>query len=238
MSVLSALLAAVTTQSNNKVKILILTGQSNAVGAALNSNATTQELDEQSNVNIFQYDTVEFEKLNIGLHNNYSSSTTHGLELGLGQQLEEEIYLIKYGINSTEIDEHLPGGTVYNNLKNSFVDPAIVKLNELNIDYEIYFCYWQGEADANLEADSLAWAGKLDTLINTWQSNLGADIKFRLIQINAVASAYSANINNAIEAKAATSNLIDFIASKDLGSNLHFNYTNMKIISQLLINSL
>ena len=228
-------------QSVGKVKLFLLTGQSNATGAALNSAATTLELSEHNNFKIFQENNA-FANLSISGNNNYSqNSVTHGLELGLSEILSNEVvYMAKLGLGSTSITSHLPNyiGDVYARWKNNFVDPAISYLESQNIDYEIIVVYWQGEEDAKTEVASLLYSDRFDELITLYKSNWGANVKIRIMEINAAATPYSTTINDVFSVKALTESNLEVIPMKSKGTQIHFQYTHMKEGAQLLVDSL
>lgn len=222
-----------------KVKVFILTGQSNSTGAALNADALAAEIALQSEFFIFQSND-DFANLDVFNHNNYAQNyVTHGLELGLASKLQgEDAYMIKKGLGSTSIDEHLVTGSVYISLKNNFLDPAIIKLDALGIDYELIMVYWQGEEDALLEVTADAWAAKFDTWVSLWQTNLGSDLRFRILEIAATERPFAPTINAAMNAKALTEPHLEVIPTGGLSAEIHYQYDNMKTASQLLLDSL
>ena len=223
------------------VKVAGLTWQSNSIGTADNLDATIQELSEQSIFEMFQYPSETLEYLNVGAGNNRSNPGEHGIELGMAQYLTVPIKMPKYGINNTGIDVHMQGGIGYTNYHTLFVDPLLAQLDSQNINYQFIQIFFGGEEDANSDALSLAFPAKLDTLVSQYQSKFGSDVNLIFIEISALGRPYSARINDAYVAKAATSPYIHVIPSRNLSTALHFQYAPMKEVGRqvaLLINSL
>lgn len=98
------------------VPVIVIIGESNAGGTALNTNATTEELLPRSSVKILNNTSLLFEDLNIGTNNllghaGLTNGTTHGLELGLANSVESgdwgtnSVYLIKTGQGGSVISQ-------------------------------------------------------------------------------------------------------------------------------------
>lgn len=238
MSLLSVKRRIITSQAN-KPKVFIMTGQSNMAGPAANSDATSAEIAEHPKAHIFQENDA-FAALNISAGNNYElvANTTHGLELSLSELLPDDFYMIKWAVGSTSIDEQLSGGSVYTRLYNNFYTPAIAELGDLD-NYDVYVVFWQGEEDALTQAAADAYAAKFDTWVNLWKTNLGSNVKFRIMEISNLARPYAPQINDVFAAKAAIEPNMIVIESGDLYPGyLHYAYAPMKQAGQLLVNSL
>ena len=220
-----------------KVKLIALDGQSNALGQGLNSSASAGELAEQTHCSIFQ-NSDAFELLNIGSGNNISNTDQHGLELGLSQQITEDFYIVKYGINSSLIDVFLPGGIGYYNFNNLFLTPAVSELVANNVDYELIKVLWIGEENAKTLSDANDFRAKLDTYYNAYTSTYGSSVKFRLIQIMDAARPYADIVNDAMDDFATTKTNVVVIQSKNVSTNLHPSYSELKVISQMIVDSL
>lgn len=223
------------------IHVILLTGQSNAVGFAKNTDALASELDETSVVKIWQKD-ADFANLNIAADNNYARAGLgeHGIELGLAEYLNTNIYMIKWGVGSTSITQHIPGGAVYEEFYNNFVVPGLARLAELHPTATInkYLVYWQGEADSTTSGLA-SYPARLDTWVDAWQTNLGSDIPIRVFEI-AEDNATRAAINDVFHAKAATEANMEVIYTQDLQLDdfQHFGYQGKKDAAQRLITSL
>ena len=137
----------------NIVHLWIGGGQSNFDGRVPNSEATVEELAEQTHFKIWNRATQTFENLNIGAGNNQvvAGSGFHGPELGLALYAKEyfpgeNIYLAKFAEGGTRIQEHLAPNRLYDTLWNFTVLPAINNLVAQGKTPKISFFWLQGEA--------------------------------------------------------------------------------------------
>lgn len=226
----------------NGVRVFILTGQSNAVGKALNSNLTAGELSAQSQLKIWNKTAGAFQDLDIGT-NNLALSTEHGIENGLAQNIltyfpTGQSYLIKWGVGSTEIAQHLSGGAVYTELWNNYVVSGINNIITSGKIPYVYLIYSQGERDANTNDPSPAgeytlFGGRFDTWVSLWQTNFGTDLPIAVLQVKEPGPAgyEMATINGVFDAKALTESKLNVLQTKSLssiGDNLHFNHNAHK----------
>jgi len=227
---------------SNGVRVYLLTGQSNAGGRGLNSEATSGELEPQPQFKIWSKINSQFENLDIPANNLSINSTFHGIELGLALNFNtyypgETGYLIKWGVDSTEIVQHLSGGTVYEEFWNNYVKPALNDLiNQGKIPF-VYFIYIQGERDSNLVFDPngpALYPARFDTLVSLWRNNIGVGLPIAPYEIHTpLPGSYDQTraINIVFENKSLIDNNLQVLETEFLSAeadNLHFKYSAHK----------
>ena len=216
----------------NGVRVLLLTGQSNALGAGLNSEAISSEIDATSDLMIWNGSV--FVNLDIGSGNNLSSVGKHGRELGLSvnytNDFDTPLYLIKLGSSGTPITDHLSGGVEYEAF---WIDVKDGINNLINAGYRpfVYMAFHQGEADGAAALAPL-YADKLDTWASLWRTNLGANLPITVTEIKE-SLPDSHTINEAFDAKELTENYFKVIQAKDLASydGVHLTYASQKNVA-------
>lgn len=218
------------------VDVFILTGQSNGSGVGENSEATAQELAQNFNVKIYGTTNNAFEGLEIGENNLGSSGSKHGLELGIAQSVQKPIYIIKWALTSTAIVEHLPGGSVYENLYNNYVVEGINQLLDYGYLPRVSIIYVQGERDSNSQVDTDAYPANFDTWVSTWQGHFGTDLPIYVVEIIET-DARDVQINQAFANKALTEPNITVIDTADWTSDddLHYDYDYLKNIASRIV---
>lgn len=171
----------------NAVLLIGLTYQSNAVGHADNSDLTAIEMAENPYLKIFQSSTGTFENLNVALGNNNSTPEHHGLEVGLAHlaetRLNMPIYMAKYAVGGTSLNQQLTGGDVYDVYYNQHLAPAINLL--LNEGKRVFFvqCIWGGESNANSESTISAFALNFPELYNQYKEIFGDKVTFYVFEV-------------------------------------------------------
>jgi len=236
----------------NGVRVLIVSGQSNAGGRALNTDAAAGELLPNSDIQIFslyplgseQFYDLDIEQNNMQTNPVNAPFSFHGVELGLGNEFvnsfnNEVLYLIKKAIGGTKIIESLPGGSVYDSLWPSYVKKAINQLINAGKRPFVYFYFHQGEGDAN-DIDYLNYSANLDTLIAQWRTNLGNELPFLFAEILELGASGTreSEINQFFLDKANASQFIEVVTAKDLtnnGDNQHYDYAAQKIIANRVL---
>lgn len=146
--------------------LILLTGESNAEGAALNSDAPPTSIGIRNSVKILYNINKQWQTLNIGISgNNQSTSNKHGLELGLANSADTglmsanaQVYLVKTGIGGTRIRDWFLGTPNWTTLI-TMTDTAIGQLTRLNSGTtpKLFIWYNQGQNDKNAGMDSYVW---------------------------------------------------------------------------------
>lgn len=182
------------------VKVFILLGQSNADGRGAIVDLPAQYLTPQSGRYIYYKPTVgstddgSWQVLQGGVNNQNPTDAPieFGLEMTMMEALQqiccEDIYLIKYGQGSTCMADN--GGTFNPNVASVsdcwlstanelitrsldwYVAPAIAKLQEMEIPYEICGVIWyQGECDSTNATNAGNYQTNMINFINALRSH-------------------------------------------------------------------
>lgn len=221
-------------------KVIFITGQSNAPGRASSANISSEELAYHSNALI--WNSGSFQPLKVGPYaNNQSLPNLHGVELPLTMKFKthfpnEIIYIVKYGMGGSNIDQNSPGGVVYEEFKNNYFQPAINWLLSNGINPEVYIYYSQGEAEAN----ALSYPNfnyKLSLLTENYKNILKSDIHFIFPEIieDGILT-HDTQVNNVFKNYEKNNSKISVINSKDFPSddNVHWNYEGVNLLGNEL----
>lgn len=228
----------------NAVRVILITGQSNALGAAFNSDALASEMLEQPNFKIWSKVNSQFENLDIPINNlganpdDPPSNQRHGLELGLSvnrtDYYSEDIYLIKHGVGGTSLVENMEGGYVYEEFWNNFVIPGINDLISQGKTPYVQLVFAQGEYDG-ATANQVSYGTNFPIWASKWRSNLGNNLPIIDLEINEVDANY-ADINTVKENQELSDSLYKLLDNKLLprDDDWHWNYSSMKLISNMV----
>lgn len=228
---------------DNASWVIILTGQSNADGRGLNSEATTGELAAQPHVQIWNDGTQNFESLDIGTNNQVDASfatTRHGIELGLAKFLPsyapDTLYLIKHATGATEIRYWLPGGTGYTELFDDYITPALDTLNARQKTPYVSLVWMQGESDTDTQLEADNYASGLDSLVDIYRTRLSPKLPFYAAEIYE-GNAKEQTINNTFASFEDTISNFSTIGVAGFGTDdfLHWNYTGYQQVSESLL---
>lgn len=138
-------------------RVIVLSGQSNAEGTGINSEADAADLLVQNHVQIYNTG-VGWEPLNIGAGNNHVATTDrHGIELGLAKHWQEfypndTLWIIKAAVSGAPISCFTgdPENPIYTTCKDSLFNEyerameALVALNR--VPYVQTLIWAQGES--------------------------------------------------------------------------------------------
>lgn len=151
--------------TSNVVNLVVITGESNSGGYALNSQAPSNEVGIRNEAKILNNTSFQFESLNIGANNlidhaGLSCCSTHGLELGLANKAKDstitQLYIVKTGQGASRIGDWGTNGTYWNKF-NQRVDSAIAILKRQNKIPVLYVLYSQGINDALASYSPTVW---------------------------------------------------------------------------------
>lgn len=221
--------------------LIVFTGESNAGGYALNSQALPAELEELPEVQILNNDTLLFEDLHIGVNNKLGHTghedswyTTHGWELQLANNVEAGVsfpnpcYLVKTAQGGSAIADWDPAYDYWTWFQDR-VDAAISLVRDATgREPTLYIFYSQGIND-----------GIAGTNINTWKTLTLAHfdkirVKYGFVPIvmTKFMNTYSA-INTAIDQLVLLRPDLYAVNTSDatLRDANHWDYAGMKLVS-------
>ena len=221
----------------NGVRVLVKGGQSNSVGDAPNSDATTAELAVHTNVKIYNTSyTVKWRDLAVGF-NNYGNANAHGSEIGLVNNFNtyfpgETLYIIKWGASGTNITFHLVGGANYVAVYDARVKAGINELLAQGKRVFVYFSWLQGEHDSLNSTNTGLYPSRFTQLVNEQRGILGANMPW----LNTTIIETEPNditINDVFRNNAISDQFMSTFnanGANHIGDNLHYNYTEQKNI--------
>ena len=233
----------------NGVRVLLITGQSNAQGAVPFDDLPASDLDTFSNIQIWFITNNQLEDLQLGINNkNKPYEDKHGVELGLAHQFvspePEPLYMIKHALGGTNIDSHLEAsysdeitdGTVWDAFRNDHVRRGINNLLAQGKRPFVYLYWCQGENDSFVSRVD-DYERRFDSWVSMWKADLGADLPFIVCEIIETDSD-DTTINNVFRDKALTEpnmRVIDTDGLPDKGDNLHYNTAAFETIASRCI---
>lgn len=171
--------------------VLIVSGQSNAVGRAPNPLADPDITSHTfSRVRIWIAGSGwEILDPADNTQSHDQAAGQHGLEPYLGYLFEQQfpsdnLYIIKFaeggrGLDSSFTPNFSPTGTLYATLKNDYISPALVS-SELSGGYTAWGFWWmQGETDSLNETTARSYYDNLVEFFNTLESDVAATGDFK-----------------------------------------------------------
>ena len=232
------------------VNVILITGQSNAVGYALTSDLNGADLDAFANVMLWNDDSgvMEFQPLHVGVNESerpYTEGERHGVEIALARKyynnFTEPLYIVKFGWGGTSILDHLdtdPSLThwVYPEFWNDNVFPAINNLLSEGKRPRVWMYWHQGEANA--QGDTYEnYFTQWQTLVRTNLKN--NNIPFFATELSATHASKNVIFNNMAEESIRN---LTIQKAQDLATIptdlVHFNTASFEIIADRLIDNL
>ena len=181
-------------QVTNQASVYLLGGQSNMAGdqsdkAFLVGKPQGSPLPA---VQIWDGGFNSFTALRTGFNNNFGVGDGFGAEVGFGHALEaarangqldnsEEIYLVKYAIGATSLDQdwNVSGNNNRYDEFNDWVGDALANLAAADIGYTVEGMLWmQGENDSINPGPASRYQQNLDNLIGDVRSRYGQELDF------------------------------------------------------------
>lgn len=162
--------------------LIIIAGESNAGGTALNDSLPLAEMASRPLLKILNNENFLFESMRIGdnnllLHQGLAGGVTHGIENGLANSIDsgtlgaqETIYIMKAGIGAAQVDWWNDSTILYSGVNawiqfKTRLDTAIKLLKPLNSNAppKLYFFWTQGINDALNSITAPIWKEKTKT---------------------------------------------------------------------------
>ena len=224
-----------------------MTGESNAAGFALNTEATAGELAAHANVKILNNTSLALENLDVGTNANIGmglDNTTHGFEIGIfnaetaGRFGFDPVYLVKSGQSGSRIADWNAGTPNWTSFL-ARVNSGLSILNGQGIYPTPVVFYTQGINDsvagmlaADWKAATIAHFAKMRALLGA-----GTRIVMTKLPIGAGGAATIADYNTAMDEIAAgdsNTKVID-ITGAALRDSAHWNAAGMRVLAERLI---
>jgi carbohydrate esterase-like sialic acid-specific acetylesterase len=224
----------------------VFTGESNAGGLGLNSDATTAEVAPRSSVQILNLSTFQFENLDIGTNNLRDHAgmeayydTSHGFELQLANSVEagdfaqqSKVYLIKTGQGLSKVADWNIGGTYWTKFRER-IGAARLHL-PANRQWIVFYSLGINDGIAGTDITTF----KADTIAHI--SKIKAELTGCFIimtQFQSLSGGFAA-INNALAEVAATQSNVFVVDSTGATTGVdayHWGYAGLKTITKRMV---
>lgn len=229
--------------------LIIINGESNSGGYALNLGAPGAEVGIRSSVQILNNTSFEFENLNIGTnnlidHNGLSCCSTHGFELELanradiGSGIYKNVHLIKTGQGGSTISQWNVGGTYMNKFEQRInIAKNIIDFNKCKIG----ILYSLGINDAIAGTNITTWKTGVTNEFAYIRSVIGqGDIPIIMTEFQGMGGGGYPMYVEAIQELAAIINNVDSVSASgaSLRDSNHWDYTGMKLVAGRLLDQL
>jgi hypothetical protein len=233
--VMSFAVAAVPARA--EIKVFLMAGQSNMVGAGTSSQLTSPYNTTQADVKIWKY-TGSWTSLtpSFGNTDDPVNSGQFGPEVTFGYTInnllpDDEIYLVKYAVSGTNLywgwDPNRTG-SYYNTFKTR-AKAALKNLTDNGKSYTIGGMLWmQGESDGEYKGMADVYKTNLTNFINKVRTDFSTpDMEFVIGRITTEWYDYCPTVRTAQEAVAAEMAHVALVNTDDLktvsSTNYHYN---------------
>ncbi len=235
-------------RKSNKPVLVIINGESNSGGYALNSEALAAEILPRSSVLILDntglasFDILDIGTNNLVGHAGLPNGPTHGFELELANRADvnsfynQPVYLIKTGQGGSSIAQWNLGGGYFTtfqariNAAKALIDFA---------DYNIVILFSLGINDAISGTNTVTWKAAVQAHFVNLRAEVGANTPIIMTEFQGMGSGgtqYS-SYNTVIQAIASEDpNVYSIdVTGAGLRDVNHWNYTGMKIVAGRLL---
>lgn len=233
--------------------LIIIAGESNAGGTAINSKLTVYELSERTSVNILNNNNFLFQSLDIGtnnliLHQPFVDNSMHGIENGLSNyvdsgMLPSPINILKAGQGGSVIrywnDSTLLyyGVNAWQQMKKR-VDTAIKLLTVNAVKPKLYLIWMQGLNNADRGNDPVGWKDSTKTFFKKLRQRFG-DVPIFMPLVPVGHPSYYTYNDQISLMKNEVSKFYPIPTSDAALQNAnHYSYTGFKIIAKRFIDTL
>ena len=217
--------------------LVIITGESNSGGFALNSEATAEELATRSAVQILDNDALVFRPLDIGTNNllghaGLKPTETHGFELELANRAERlpkeslPVYLVKTGQGGSRIAEWAADGRYFQTFR-SRIAAAKRLLAEEQVRPVILFSLGINDAIAGTPLEQ--WKPAVEEHLARLRKEIGDDTPIVMTRFMPRYAAYNTAIEELCKKVPGTSS-VDTLDAPLRDPN-HWNYVGMKLVA-------
>lgn len=232
-------------------KLILIVGESNSGGIALNSDASSNELLPANDFRIFNNDTaLSFDKMQFGINNLIAHrglesyfTTRHGMELGLLNYYKENhfrakrVLLLKFGQGGTRARHWIDNDTYIDIQPWKVFWYRLKRLKSLISlkDYDIKILISLGINDGIDGTDPATFKTKYKQFMTNLRASVGVNAPIFATQIM---STYSAINDKIVECN---SEITNFNAVSVVGAGLqdsnHWNYSGFKLIIDRMVES-
>ena len=234
------------------VPLILITGESNAGGSAVNANASGAELAARSSVQILNNTTLVWQDLDVGTnnligHTGYTDNATHGIEIGLANTIEAgrwgngRTYLIKAGQGSSTIAQWAEGnGSGYLTTLRTRVAAAKALLAASKTRYAPIILYSQGINDASAGTNVQTWKAATIAHFANLRAEIGSNARIFMTAFEGPNMTARATFNTAMAEIAAADSLVTVLSTADLvvvDAN-HWSYEGFLVLAERLADEL
>ena len=217
--------------------LVIINGESNSGGFALNSEATAEELATRSAVQILDNDALVFRPLDIGTNNllghaGLKPTETHGFELELANRAERlpkeslPVYLVKTGQGGSRIAEWAADGRYFQTFR-SRIAAAKRLLADEQVRTVILFSLGINDAIAGTPLEQ--WKPAVEEHLARLRKEIGGDTPIVMTRFMPRYAAYNAAIEELCTKVPGTSS-VDTLDAPLRDPN-HWSYAGMKLVA-------
>lgn len=234
------------TQKNLPAKILVvINGESNSGGYALNSEAKPEELKVRDSVKILNNDLLNgFESLEIGKNNllghyRLDPTQTHGFELAIANLADKfpaerlPVYLVKTGQGGSRISEWEPDGAYFQTMQ-ARIKAAKRELGKESYRSVVLFSLGINDAIAGTNLD--VWKPAVKVHLENLRKELGPETPIVMTQFMDPYDHY----NRAIVSICEEMTGVFSVATKDasLRDPNHWDYRGMKTVADRMLDAI
>lgn len=236
-----------TISMSNKPFLIIINGESNSGGYALNSEANLSELGLRSSVDILNPVSLVFESLNIGVNNlldhaGLSNGSTHGFELELANKADTNLLysgvkLIKTGQGGSTIAQWATNGSYYSKFQQRI---AAAKTFINFSDYNIVILFSLGINDAIAGTNINTWKTAVQEHFSAMRNTIGNNnVPIIMTEFQGMGSGGTQYNTYNTGIQELTQVLINVHSVNTSTAGLrdanHWNYTGMKYVTDLML---
>lgn len=224
-----------------KPLLVIINGESNSGGYALNSEAPNEEKGVQSQIQILNNTTLVFEDLNIGVNNlidhaGLSNGSTHGFELELAIRANtsgfyNNVHLIKTGQGGSQISQWEPGSTYLTKFEQRIT--AAKSLIDFE-DYNIVVLFSLGINDAISGTNIITWKEDVVDHFTRLRTLIGqGNVPIIMTEFQGMGgTGYPTYVTAIRELAASITNVYSIdVTGAGLRDTNHWNYSGMKSVA-------
>lgn len=236
------------------VPLIVIVGESNAGGLAVNADLTAYELAPRSSTKILNNTTLTFQDLDIGtnnliLHQDIPDNATHGMENGLANCADTgllgaiPIYILKAGTGTAKISWWNDSTFIYGGVNawqqcKTRMDAAIILLNTINngVNPPIYLIWSLGINDALAGTNTSTWKDSVKSFFTKFRARYGANIP--IIMTLFVGGSYPPYSTKLSEIASEISNCFGVTCPLTTIGGVHWSAAAFKIIASTMVRTI